>query len=285
MLDLNLVEPLQIPGLADYHVHCDYSIDASGTIEEYCQAAIKRGLVEICFTTHYDANPGTAGCVEFIRVDGHDLPVSPENLVAYVDHVRRAREQFFSRGLTVKLGVEFGWYQGCEDELARLRQTYDFDHVLCGLHEIENICFCCEERYQRCFERYGLTELVDRYVGELVAAAKSNLFTCLAHLDYLRRFGHIVYGSGLDEALLAKCQSDLFPVLAESSTVLEVNTSSVRRGLEPYFPRIALINAARRAGVDVHFLGSDAHRPEDIGYDFDVASALASQTAAGCDED
>jgi histidinol-phosphatase (PHP family) len=111
------------------------------------------------------------------------------------------------------------------------------------------------------------------------------LFECLAHLDYLRRFGLAYFGPALDAEIMSRCQSDLFPVLAASRTVLEVNTSAIRRGLEPYYPRIPLINAARRAGVDVHFLGSDAHRPEDVGWDFDMAAALASQATLGCDPD
>ena len=43
--------------LPDYHVHPDFSFDAKGTIDEFCETAIKKGLTEICFTTHYDTDP------------------------------------------------------------------------------------------------------------------------------------------------------------------------------------------------------------------------------------
>jgi histidinol phosphatase-like PHP family hydrolase len=45
-----------------------------------------------------------------------------------------------------------------------------------------------------------------------------------------------------------------------------------------------IINAARRAGVDVIHLGSDAHAPEQVGADFEEASMLVPQIAGGCDD-
>src|SRR3972149_140557 len=82
------VTPLQISGLSDMHCHCDFSIDALGTIEEYCDAALERGLAEICFTTHYDANPRSEdGKASFISVGGKRKPATIDNLVPYVEHV------------------------------------------------------------------------------------------------------------------------------------------------------------------------------------------------------
>jgi histidinol-phosphatase (PHP family) len=278
-------EPLFMGGLADYHCHCDYSSDANGTIEDYCRAALRRGLAEICFTTHYDANPKSGGSPEFIRVDGGKRAVTPENLAPYVDHVRRAHEEFYPLGLSVRLGLEFGWYAGCEEVVQRLQEQYGFDHMLCGIHEIDNVCFCCQERYERCLSRYAVEEAVERYVGDIVTAVRSSLFDCVAHLDYLRRFGLAYYGPRLDGLLMENCQRSLFPALVESNTPLEVNTSTVRRNIENYFPRVALVNTARRAGVDIRFLGSDAHTPGQVGSDFDAASALVTHPSASCEED
>jgi histidinol-phosphatase (PHP family) len=278
-------EPLFMGGLADYHCHCDYSSDAIGTIEDYCEAALSRGLAEICFATHFDANPSSDGSAEFIRVEGKKLPVSPDSLAPYVDHVRRAHEEFYPRGLSVKVGLEFGWYDGCEEVVLRLQERYGFDHMLCGIHEIDNICFCCQERYEKCLSRYTVEQAVERYIGEITTAVRSSLFDCIAHLDYVRRFGVAYYGHRLDELLLEHCQRSVFPALVETSTPLEVNTSTARRKIENYFPKIALVNAARRAGVDIRFLGSDAHAPGQVGFDFDAAAPLVSHPSMSCDND
>ena len=43
--------------VGDYHVHPDFSIDAKGSLREYCDRAIELGLSEIIFTTHVDSSP------------------------------------------------------------------------------------------------------------------------------------------------------------------------------------------------------------------------------------
>jgi len=182
MLDLSGIEPLHLAGLADYHCHCDYSIDAVGTIEEYCQAALKRGLAEICFTTHFDSNPNSQGDPDYIRIDGVDKPATVDNLAPYVEDTRKAHESHYPRGLSVKLGIEFGWFPGCEERVAEVRNHYDFDYFLCGIHEIDNICFCTHKRFEACFSQWSVEKLVDKYTSQVVEAASSGLFdtTCLS---------------------------------------------------------------------------------------------------------
>ena len=44
--------------MIDYHVHTNYSADASATVTEQLEAAVERGLSEICFTDHVDFDNG-----------------------------------------------------------------------------------------------------------------------------------------------------------------------------------------------------------------------------------
>ncbi|MCX6834776.1 MAG: histidinol-phosphatase HisJ family protein [candidate division Zixibacteria bacterium] len=285
MPDFSPIEPLATPGLTDYHCHCDYSIDAYGTIDEYCEAALQRGLAEICFTTHWDTNSVSSGQDNVIRIGGQSRPTVPDNLAPYVDDVLRARESSAPRGLSVVLGVEFGWYPGCEETAAALRDRYRFDHFLCGIHELEGCCFSCERCYPNCFPHYSAEQLVEKYVSEVETAAHSGLFDCIAHLDYIRKFGEAYYGPGLNDLLLKQLAERAFPALVAGNTAIEVNTSAIRRGFKDNFPRVAIVNAARRAGVEVRHLGSDAHAPNQVGFDFDAAASLVSPwSEAWCDD-
>ena len=51
----------------------------------------------------------------------------------------------------------------------------------------------------------------------------------------------------------------------------------MRKCLESYYPSTSIINEARRAGVAVRYLGSDAHKPQHVGYDFDIAAPLVEE--------
>ena len=132
----NIIEPIHIEGVTDYHCHCNYSIDAEGSIDEYCEAALRRNLAEICFTTHYDFNPESDGRANLIRINGEKMPPTIDNLAPYVDDVYRAAEIYYLKGISVKLGIEIGWHNGCEEEVQKLCDRYQFDYILCGIHEI-----------------------------------------------------------------------------------------------------------------------------------------------------
>jgi histidinol-phosphatase (PHP family) len=278
------IEPLHHRGLPDYHCHCDFSIDAVGSIDDYCQAALLKGLVELCFTTHFDTNPAASRNENLIRIKGQDKPATIDNLAPYVDDVLAAGDRYYGMGLMVKLGVEIGWYPGCEELVSRLRERYQFDHVLCGIHEIDNICFCCQDRYRACFERFELGPMLEAYYGQAIQAANSGLFHAIAHLEYYRKYGEAFYGPSIATAA-DPFLPDLFAALISSDTALEINTSGLRRNMKGYFPSTPILTAAKRAGVEVTFLGSDAHQPEHVGFDFDTAVHLLSHDLTVCELD
>ena len=282
MPELHAIEPLHLEGLADYHIHCDYSVDAVGSVDDYCEAALRRGLAEICFTTHYDSNPNSEGEPEYIVVKGQKLPTCPESLALYVDDVRRAAEKYLVLGLSVKLGLEFSWYENCEEHVQSLTERYDFDHMLCGIHELDNICFCCHTSFERCFTRYNAEETARLYSDQVVRAARSRLFDAIAHLDYVRKYGAKYYGPPLDLAL-DRYVPEVLAALKHTGTALEINTAGLRQNIGSYYPKMETINAAMREDVEVSYLGSDAHQPDQVGYDFDAAGVLIPGPIGGCE--
>lgn len=283
MVDTPEITPLSVDNVSDFHVHCDYSIDAVGTIEDYCHAALRRRLAEICFTTHFDANPRSDDHANYVRVNGEKLPTTVENLAPYVDHVLRASEEFYPYGLSVKLGVEFGWYDGCEEHVARLKQAYPFDYMLVGIHEIADQCFCSLNTYEKCLSRFSAGQAAEDYARQATAAATCGMFDTVAHLDYLKKYGEKFYGPALGQELKNLLPA-LFEVLKSTGTAIEVNTAARRAGFESYYPSTDIINSARRADVSVHFLGSDAHKPEHVGYEFEDVLPLVPDAVTHCED-
>jgi histidinol-phosphatase (PHP family) len=70
----------------------------------------------------------------------------------------------------------------------------------------------------------------------------------------------------------------------ESGTALEINTSGMRHGMNHYFPPVDVVNAAKKAGVAVTYLGSDAHRPEQVAFEFEAASSLVPSAISVCED-
>lgn len=276
MSENNNITPLPFDGIGDYHVHCDFSVDATGSVDDYCRMALKRNLAEICFTTHYDANEAVRFSDNFIRINGQEKRVSSENLKPYVDTVIKANDEFYPQGLLVKLGLEFGWFEGCEEKAIELKELYDFDYFLCGFHQMENRSFWRHGEKKGSFDIYNLEQFIEKYFKQLVKATHTGLFDCIAHVDYYKRKAYQHYGDKVAGAHLPYLK-ELFKALLESGTAIEINTSALRHGNNgnsEFYPDVAFINSAKKSGVDVVRLGSDAHRPEDVGFNFEAAVPL-----------
>ena len=269
--------------LADYHIHPDYSIDATGSIDEYCRTALEKNLVEICFTTHYDSNPRGPEGESVMRVDGKTAPLSFEAVKRYYDDVRAAQEKYFPIGLEVKCGIEIGYWPGCEEHIKTLFQKFPFDYKLVAIHDIDDICVCCQNRFEACFSRFGAEEMADKYFAVMRQAIDSRLFDSIAHLDVYKKYGLKFYGDKILTVHRGRVES-VFAAMTENDVGMEINTAALRRGHAEYYPSMEIVNMARSAGARIAAIGSDAHKPEELAYDFEVAAGVAYELFPYCDE-
>ncbi len=267
--------------LADYHVHPDFSFDAEGSIAEFCIAAEKKGLMEICFTSHFDTNPILSDRARSIKVNGDYLPHTVENFKIYVDAVLKAAEEYYPP--LVRLGVEAGYYPGCEKNLERLFDSYPFYYRLGAVHEVDNIEICYGSRMEEHSKKIKLEDLADRYFALVTQAVETGLFDAIAHLDMYKKYGLKYYGDKVLKIHRGRIEP-LFEAMVSHEVGLEINSSAIRKGHSEYYPTMEIVNMARSAGVRILAIGSDAHRPEEVGYDFEAASALAWELYPYCDE-
>ena len=134
---------------ADWHVHPDYSLDASGTVNQYCQKALELDLKEICFTTHYDSDPFRKDEDPYIKIEGEIVPLSEENVKRYIADVRRASEEFNLRGLSVKVGLEVDYAPHIEEQLRFDLASLDLDYILGAVHCLDHIAISASNEAER----------------------------------------------------------------------------------------------------------------------------------------
>jgi len=257
--------------LADYHVHPDFSVDAEGTIEEFCAAAREKGISEICFTTHYDSDPTNSEWCRSIRIDGELKLNSVENFGHYVKAVEAAK---VDNPMVIKCGIEVGYYPGCEDEIRKLFNTYPLDYRLGAVHEIGDVCICNDDDMKRAAAEIPLEKVIDGYFDLMSRMVKTGLFDVAAHLDMYKWYGLKYYGDEILSIHRGRIES-LFETMVEHDVGMEINTAAMRKGHKDYYPSMEIINMARSAGVRIAALGSDAHRPSEVGFDFETAKTIA----------
>lgn len=249
--------------MIDYHIHPSYSADARGSVEEFCEAAVQKGLQEICFTTHLDADPVRQE--DFVMLRGEKVSIySPDWLEDYESSIRNAGDAFADQDLKVRLGVEVDLYPGVIDQLPEAFHSTHFDLIIGSVHLVDHKAISLKEEAIDIFREYGLSELGDHYYRLIIDSLESGLFDIVGHLDIYRRYGEEYYGEDI-HALWEPHLEELVHSMKTCRVGFEINTSSWRRGLKEPMPASALIQALLKGGIDTVTVGSDAHTPEEVG--------------------
>ncbi|WP_027481018.1 histidinol-phosphatase HisJ family protein [Deinococcus pimensis] len=243
--------------LVDYHTHHYRCGHATGDLIDYARAAARRGLSEIGLSDH---SP-----IYHLGPDPHARPgtaMAQGEFPAYVEEMRRVRDEL--RGdVTVRLGVESDYVLGWDDHYRALWQDAGLDYVIGSVHWLGTWSI-----FNRDLPR-GRTrqDVYEEYLRTTQAAARSGAYDVIGHLDCLKTRGHI------PDLGVTPLLEETVAVLREADVTIELNTSGWRKGLGEPFPREAWLNVCFEQGVPVT-LGSDSHRPQDVGADFDEAVRL-----------
>jgi histidinol-phosphatase (PHP family) len=259
--------------LTDYHVHL--RPDEPGTTaelyfttanaEQYRIAASERGIAELGVSEH------VYRFEQALDVWRHPFWQSNarEDLDAYCEFVRTQTD--------LKLGIEADFVPGGEDRMASLLEARDFDYVIGSVHFLRDEAVDMED-YSVWGKSHSPEEIWKRYFETLGEAARSGLFDVLAHPDLVKVWGA---DRPLPEGDLRSYYELAMDGIAESQIAVEVSTAGLRKPVGEMYPAPAFLRMCLEAGAPVA-LSSDAHRPEDVGADYEQALELLA--ASGVQE-
>lgn len=253
--------------MVDYHIHTGHSIDASGSIAEYCDQAVNLGLEEICFTNHCELDPERND--SFIRFNGEREPFSRDGLVKLQSEIYSAQDRYKKNGLTVKFGIEVGYYQGIEPKLEKIFKDIDLDFVIGAIHCLDHVCIDSSRECGRYFEDHEAQELIDNYFRAVEGLIRSHMFDSVAHLDVYKKYGLNHYGKVIYD-IPDRIIVPIFEMIRDNHLALEMNTAGMRF-MNEFYPAPALMKLACQLGVRLLSIGSDSHRPDDLGKDLALA--------------
>lgn len=243
---------------SDYHVHTRYCRHAVGEMEEYVQAAVGAGLEKIVFLEHME---------EGISWKKRTW-LSERDFDSYFSQGRKLQHTWQNE-IEIGLGVECGFNNTCIDKLKRRlnRRTFNAIGISChflfipGNKEYLNL-FSRDAKDLELATRIGPEKLFTEYFNNLLEAVRVLDGTFLCHLDGALRHLPENY---LDDSHYRQIDH-ILQLIAEKEMALEVNCSGLRiRGEQ--FPANKILNMARSYNIRLQ-LGSDAHRPQDVGAGF-----------------
>ncbi len=243
--------------LFDYHTHTPLCRHAVGSPAEYIRHARAVGLGEIGFSDH---NP--------MPTPFDDWRMAPEELPRYLSLVEEARSG--AGEFPVRLGLECDFLPGYEEHIRHLAKQADWDFLIGSVHYVAPDWDIDNPAKLAKWEERPVEEIWRLYFSAYVRMAESGLFDFLAHPDLVKKFGRKPPGE------LTEYYRDAIEAIADAGLAIEVSTAGLRKEAREIYPAKRFLEMAFRRHIPV-LLSSDAHRPEEVGYRFDLALALVRE--------
>ncbi len=245
--------------LPDYHVHTALCKHACGEPSDYVRRAIEIGLPELGFSDHC---PWPAGFDPNYRM-------FPEEYGKYRKIVEDARKEFPQ--IPIRYGIELDWVPSGMDEVWENLRTEKFDYLISSVHYVEGFPFDNPDFVQE-WKKDGVTEMVwNNYFDSLKKMILDGGFDIIGHFDLPKKFGHIPRNY---DQILKSVLPELLDLAANKGVSIEINSAGLRKTAAEIYPSLEILKIARKCGVAICF-GSDSHRPEEVGADFDKSLQLA----------
>lgn len=247
--------PLNI--LSDCHVHTSFSGDSSASPESVIEHALDLHMAHLCLTDHMDYDYVEDGlCFEF----------DPK---LYFQQLTALRSRYQDR-IDLNIGIELGLQPYLNKRHHNLIFSYPFDFVIGSIHLVNGKDPYYPSYFEGREETEGYMEYFECCLQNLEAYCN---FDTLGHLDYVVRYGpnqnrdyHYAQYQEILDAILK--------YLVKKDIGLEVNTGGFKYGLGTTNPCPEIIRRYKELGGKIITLGSDAHEPNYLAYEFGRAAEL-----------
>ncbi|MGA8942670.1 MAG: histidinol-phosphatase [Thermoactinomyces sp.] len=241
----------------DLHTHHDRCGHAVGAIENYIKSAIHHGLKVIGISDH---SPFFASSKDRAKPR---IAMAKSEFPGYVEEVLKLKEVYQDR-IEVLLGVESDFFPEHMEIYKQQLGSYPFDYIIGSVHYIDGTkSIFLKENWEGLSKAQILKEK-EAYYSLIQEAAKSKAFDILGHIDAIK--ARYPYFSQVETEIV----DQTLKIIADSDTVIEVNTSGKTKDCGGWYPSDEILERACFYGVKVTF-GSDAHEPERVADDFEKA--------------
>ncbi len=247
--------------LTDYHLHSSFSYDSEQTIEKIARAAQEKGMSEIAVTDH-------------VELAAENLQGGKADLAKAAAEIDRVNQQ--CRGLLViRKGMELGNANLDPEGAAACCRKFTGDFIIGSVHNLEPGKDVAYYDYSRA----DTETIFGQYLEAVTFVAESQDYDVLGHITYPLKAICEQTGRIPDMRKYEKQFRRIFEAVIKRGKGIEVNTSGLRCRLGSLLPDRELLKWYRACGGTNITVGSDAHRPQDVGEG--IAAATADLYAIG----
>ncbi len=240
----------------DYHIHTIFSDDADISLNEMIEGAITKGMDEVAITDHYDPD-----------YPDPEFPFALD-FPAYHKAMEDAQKEYEGR-IVVRKGIEVGIQHGeTMDQCRQAVHGYDYDIVIGSFH-----CFNGMDLYKADYASMEEKDVIPAFYTYVRDCLKEyKCYDVLGHINVIDRY--VPFAP--DHRGCMDLIEEILHMVIEDGKGIEINTSSFRYGMGMRTtPTPDILLLYKQLGGEILTIGSDAHKPNDIGHRFTHAQAMA----------
>lgn len=251
--------------ICDLHTHTQFSFDGApeSTPDSLCRRALEAGVSRLAITDHCDING---------EVEGIYTPYAADEAW---EAMAAAKEKYKGR-LHLSLGIELGNAHQYPVEAAAVLAKHPYEFVIGSLHNLTDVPDFCMLRYEMMTDAH-IHRLFDRMLDETLEMISFDGLHTLGHLTYIHRYITLAQKPFDFKPHYDKITA-IYQKLISRDMALELNVSTLWKGLGVSMPTLELLKLYRDVGGKLITVGSDAHSPENVGKSIRKGYALL-QTA------
>lgn len=250
--------------LCDLHTHTRHSFDGdpAATAHAMAKAALDAGVGVLALTDHCEVNGQVEGIYEYF-----------DQAASYAEACA-ARDAYAGK-LTLLRGIELGQPMQYPAEAEKMLAAHDYDFVILSVHNLPAVPDFYLLRMELMSARQQ-HQLFDRMLDEMLRSVDFGGISTLAHLTYPCRYMGKA-GADFDISEHVPKLTRLFERMGKLDVALEVNVSTLWKGLGFAMPDRRVLELYRSVGCSMVTVGSDAHAPENVGRSIADGYALLAE--------
>ncbi|MFX1591628.1 MAG: histidinol-phosphatase HisJ [Promethearchaeota archaeon] len=262
--------------LEDWHTHNELCRHAEGKIEDYIKKAIELKLDLIGISDHFPYEYLENSSLLIKEVPYQEYSMRLNEIDSYLSSIEKLKIKY-NNEIQIRKAFEIDYFRSQEEILKKYFKNISdkLDYILGSVHILhgKSRLFAFDDR--RFLSMYREYESIDiiylEYYQKLqdMINSKEFNFDILSHFDLPKKYNkrannkELVMNEAIKTLELAK-KADL---------TIEINTGGLRKDINEQYPSEEIIKEMFNLDISV-LLGSDAHHPNDLGYEFNIMIKL-----------
>jgi histidinol-phosphatase (PHP family) len=239
--------------IVDMHNHTTLCKHASGSVEEFVLKAIKNGTKYFGFSDHAPMNFDENYRMSFGEVK------------FYEKTILHAKSKF-QENIEILLGYEVDFLDNLVDETMINRKV---DYFIGSVHFLNSWGFDNPEFIGE-YKNKDIDKIWEEYFEAIEKMAKSGLFDIVGHIDLMKVFKFL---PKKDIRILAK---NAIKQIKKANMTIELNSAGLRKPIGEIYPSQEILELIKDHDITITF-GSDAHKPEDVGFGSEKVLEIAKK--------